>query len=297
MEKIKQQLNILKKSIIEKTKQFYSYNMQKKYSMLLSVKSICLLLAIILLLIPLIFYIGKSSEAATISQYTKKADDQSETILQLKLDVADLKREKEEIENKYNEIEIEFDNQKDEIALFNKLSDEDKKEITEKINKREAEETAKEELKQAEEAKKKEEERLAAEAAAKENTVTVATAENEYDYEKEYDVATQEVADILNDSFSNLGYFSFDDTDYTFTLHVTDPGLEDNIAAIMNGALPAEQWTHYITDGMVELSTTISNTYGYGWFSLAVANPFGSDYQLLKVVDGEVVYDFVDELN
>lgn len=298
MEKIKQQLHIIKKSIPKVINQLHK--LQQQYPQLIAVKNIALSLVVLILVIKLSYGVGKSTEATTISQYIKEVDSQSEIILQLKLDIADLKQKQDTAEVQYSELDVEYTEYKKEMALFEGLSEEDKKELSEKVKKRDTEEIAKkEENKKVEEAKKKEEERIAAEeeSAKKKEEEEIAASKVEYDYEKEYDAATQEVADTLNDSFSNLGYFTFDDTSYTFTLHVTDQGLKDNISAIMNGNLPKEQWTHYITDGMVELSTTISNTYGYGWFSLAVANPFGSDYQLLKVVDGVVMYDFVEELD
>lgn len=300
MKKIKEQLGKVKKKI-EILKNKFKH-LKEQYPKLLSFKGIVIELSILLTMIIISYGIGKSSEAMTISKYRDEINQQAETISKMKEDRMTLSKQKNELRDEYKNINNAFNDYKKETALFEQLTESDKEKITKELDKRKTEETAKKEEEKrlaAEAKKKKEEERLAAEEEVKkkeeEEINKVSSTEQVYGFEKEYALAAKEVNSILDNAFSNLGYFSFNYETNTFTFHITDQELKNNVVHVMEGGLPHEQWTYYITENFVGLSADISDTYGYGWFALAVANPFDSDYQLLKVIDGEIIYDFVNE--
>lgn len=130
----------------------------------------------------------------------------------------------------------------------------------------------------------------------KEETEQVEEASEVFDGEAEYNEAQAILDDVLNNAFSDLGYWEYNEATYSFVFSITDQELITSIGLIMNGQAPKELWSNHMTAGLLRLSETIGYTYGYGSFALEVRNPYDEDYVLLEVEDGFIIYDFVEEL-
>lgn len=130
----------------------------------------------------------------------------------------------------------------------------------------------------------------------KEETEQVEESAESFDVESEYNEAQLILDDILNNAYSDIGYWEYNETTYSFVFTITDQELITSIGLIMDGQAPDELWSQHMTSGLLELSESIGYTYGYGNFALEVRNPYNQDYTLLEVADGFIVYDFIDEL-
>lgn len=101
----------------------------------------------------------------------------------------------------------------------------------------------------------------------------------------------QEILDILNSSFYQFGFFEFDVSSKTYSLYLHDEALIHDINLMADGQLDTNFWTENMTSNFISLS---KQNMGYTY---DVRNPMNIDNTLLMVRDGDVYYDFVDDLN
>ncbi len=101
----------------------------------------------------------------------------------------------------------------------------------------------------------------------------------------------QEILDILNSSFYQFGFFEFDVSSKTYSLYLHDEALIHDINLMADGQLNTNFWTENMTSNFISLS---KQNMGYTY---DVRNPMNIDNTLLMVRDGDVYYDFVDDLN
>lgn len=183
--------------------------------------------------------------------------------------------------------------QTDEVA--EKEQAEKEKAEKEKAEKAEAERVAKEE--------QEKEEKLAAEKAAEEKAAEEKAAKEKAEAEKaeaekvakENETADQEQAhlSIMQESMSMYVDITFDKENKIFEMTPTDQQLISEIEMLPAGIGWAE-WQEMV-DGIVSMSKTNSDSLGEG-YSITLINPLNEENIILWVMDGEVIYNVVDEL-
>ena len=184
--------------------------------------------------------------------------------------------------------------EKDDNKSRSEMTDEDKAEAKRKYEeqKEKEEQAAKEE----QEAKQKAEEE--AEAQAKAEEAEKLRKENEAKEKAEQESADKEVAEtiFLQTMRENLGSFvdiKFDKTDKIYTMTPTDQGLINEISMLPTG-IGHEGWG-VLVDGMTELSKSGLDLVGEG-YSINLANPLNHENVILWIMDGEVIYNVIDDL-
>lgn len=170
----------------------------------------------------------------------------------------------------------------------------------EKAEKAEAERVAKEEQEKAEEkaAKEKEAEEKVAkeEEAAKEKAETEKAAKEKEAAEKDKQIVDdQEQAHlyIMQEHMSMYVDITFDKENKIFEMTPTNEQLITEIEMLPAGIGWAE-WQEMV-DGIVSMSKTNSDSLGEG-YSITLINPLNEENIILWVMDGEVIYNVVDEL-
>ena len=173
-------------------------------------------------------------------------------------------------------------------------SDEDKEEAKRKHEEQKAkeEQAAKEE----QEAKQKEEEEKEAQAKAEEEENQ--RKENEAKEKEEQEAAEQEDAEalylqIMNENVGSYVDIQFDKTSKTYTMTPTDQGLIDEISMLPMG-IGHEDWG-VLVDGMVSMSKSGKDLVGEG-YTINLVNPLNHENVILWIIDGEVIYNVIDDL-
>ena len=173
-------------------------------------------------------------------------------------------------------------------------SDEDKEEAKRKHEEQKAkeEQAAKEE----QEAKQKEEEEKEAQAKAEEEEKQ--RKENEAKEKEEQEAAEQEDAEeiylqIMRESVGTYVDIQFDKTEKTYVMTPTDQGLIDEISMLPMG-IGHEDWG-VLVDGMASMSKSGKDLVGEG-YSINLVNPLNHENVILWIIDGEVIYNVIDDL-
>ena len=173
-------------------------------------------------------------------------------------------------------------------------SDEDKEEAKRKHEEQKAkeEQSAKEE----QEAKQKEEEEKEAQAKAEEEEKQ--RKENEAKEKEEQEAAEQEDAEtiylqIMRENVGSYVDIQFDKTEKTYVMTPTDQGLIDEISMLPMG-IGHEDWG-VLVDGMTSMSKSGKDLVGEG-YSMNLVNPLNHENVILWIVDGEVIYNVIDDL-
>ena len=204
----------------------------------------------------------------------------------------------EEVNAKDTETEETIDKSRSESTDEDK--EEAKRENEEKKEKEEqaAKEKEKEEqaAKEEQEAKQKEEEEKEAQAKAEEEEKQ--RKENEAKEKEEQEAAEQEDAEALYLQLmrENVGSYvdiQFDKTSKNYTMTPTDPGLIDEISMLPMG-IGHEDWG-VLVDGMTSMSKSGKDLVGEG-YSMNLVNPLNHENVILWIVDGEVIYNVIDDL-
>ena len=189
---------------------------------------------------------------------------------------------------------IEETSDKDNNESQSEKTDEDKEEAKRKQEeqKEKEEQAAKEE----QEAKQKAEEEKEAQAKAEEEEKQ--RKENEAKEKEEQEAAEQEDAEtiylqIMRESVGTYVDIQFDKTEKTYVMTPTDQGLIDEISMLPMG-IGHEDWGTLV-DGMVSMSKSGKDLVGEG-YTINLVNPLNHENVILWIMDGEVIYNVIDDL-
>ena len=184
--------------------------------------------------------------------------------------------------------------EKDDNKSRSEMTDEDKAEAKQKYEeqKEKEEQAAKEE----QEAKQKAEEEAEAQAKAEE-------AEKLRKEQEAKEKAEQEAKDkadaeaiylqIMRDSVGTYVDIQFDKTEKTYVMTPTDQGLIDEISMLPMG-IGHEDWG-VLVDGMASMSKSGKDLVGEG-YTINLVNPLNHENVILWIMDGEVIYNVIDDL-
>ena len=184
--------------------------------------------------------------------------------------------------------------EKDDNKSRSEMTEEDKAEAKQKYEEKKAkeEQAAKEE----QEAKQKAEEE--AEAQAKAEEAEKERKENEAKEKAEKEAADKEDAEtiylqIMRESVGSYVDIQFDKTEKTYVMTPTDQGLIDEISMLPMG-IGHEDWG-VLVDGMASMSKSGKDLVGEG-YTINLVNPLNHENVILWIVDGEVIYNVIDDL-
>ena len=184
--------------------------------------------------------------------------------------------------------------EKDDNKSRSEMTDEDKAEAKQKYEEKKAkeEQAAKEE----QEAKQKAEEE--AEAQAKAEEAEKLRKENEAKEKAEQEATDKADAEeiylqIMRDSVGSYVDIQFDKTEKTYVMTPTDQGLIDEISMLPMG-IGHEEWG-VLVDGMASMSQSGKDLVGEG-YTMNLVNPLNHENIILWIVDGEVIYNVIDDL-
>ena len=158
------------------------------------------------------------------------------------------------------------------------------------------EEEAKQKAEEEQKAKQKAEEE--AEAQAKAEEAEKLRKENEAKEKAEKEATDKEDAEtiylqIMRDSVGSYVDIQFDKTEKTYVMTPTDQGLIDEISMLPLG-IGHEDWG-VLVDGMASMSKSGKDLVGEG-YSMNLVNPLNHENVILWIVDGEVIYNVIDDL-
>ena len=184
--------------------------------------------------------------------------------------------------------------EKDDNKSRSEMTEEDKAEAKQKYEEKKAkeEQAAKEE----QEAKQKAEEE--AEAQAKAEEAEKLRKEQEAKEKAEREATNKADAEtiylqIMRDSVGSYVDIQFDKTEKTYVMIPTDQGLIDEISMLPMG-IGHEDWGTLV-DGMASMSKSGKDLVGEG-YSMNLVNPLNHENVILWIVDGEVIYNVIDDL-
>ena len=191
--------------------------------------------------------------------------------------------EEEMIETTNAETEEVSDNSKTEMI------DKEKSE-TQKQNEEEKAEKEKAEKERAEKEKaekqKAEEEKAKAEEAKAEEKAKAEEAAAKGDNEEIY-------LQIMRESIGGYVDIQFQKAEKNFKLTPTDTGLIDEISMLPLG-VGHDDWA-VLVDGLTEMSKSGKELVGEG-YSISLINPLNHENVILWIMDGEVIYNVIDDL-
>ena len=180
--------------------------------------------------------------------------------------------------------------EKDDNKSRSEMTEEDKEEAKQKYEEKKAkeEQAAKEE----QEAKQK------AEAQAKAEEAEKLRKENEAKEKSEQESADKENAEtiylqIMRESVGSYVDIQFDKTEKTYVMTPTDQGLIDEISMLPMG-IGHEDWG-VLVDGMASMSKSGKDLVGEG-YTINLVNPLNHENVILWIMDGEVIYNVIDDL-
>ena len=188
----------------------------------------------------------------------------------------------------------------------NEVTDKDKEEQKAKEKAEAEREQEKKKAKEEQEAKQKAEEEQKAKQKAEEEAEAQAKAEeaeklrkeNEAKEKAEQEAAEQEDAEtiylqIMRESVGSYVDIQFDKTEKTYVMTPTDQGLIDEISMLPMG-IGHEDWG-VLVDGMASMSKSGKDLVGEG-YTMNLVNPLNHENVILWIMDGEVIYNVIDDL-
>ena len=206
--------------------------------------------------------------------------------------------EETEADTKTEETSEVTDKDKDEQKAEEEQKAKEKAEAERKQEEKKAkeEEEAKQKAEEEQKAKQKAEEE--AEAQAKAEEAEKLRKENEAKEKEEQEAAEQEDAEtiylqIMRDSVGTYVDIQFDKTEKTYVMTPTDQGLIDEISMLPMG-IGHEDWG-VLVDGMASMSKSGKDLVGEG-YSINLVNPLNHENVILWIIDGEVIYNVIDDL-
>ena len=186
--------------------------------------------------------------------------------------------------------------EKDDNKSRSEMTDEDKEEAKRKYEEEKAEEEAKQKAEEEQKAKQKAEEE--AEAQAKAEEAEKLRKEQEAKEKAEQEAADKEDAEtlylqIMRESVGSYVDIQFDKTEKTYVMTPTDQGLIDEISMLPMG-IGHEEWGTLV-DGMASMSKSGKDLVGEG-YTINLVNPLNHENVILWIMDGEVIYNVIDDL-
>src|SRR5699024_7058805 len=150
--------------------------------------------------------------------------------------------------------------------------------------------------KEEQEAKQKAEEEKETQAKAEE--AEKLRKENEAKEKAEKEAADKEDAEkiylqIMRESVGSYVDIQFDKTEKTYVMKPTDQGLIDEISMLTHG-IGHEDWG-VLVDGMASMSKSGKDLVGEG-YTINLVNPLNHENVILWIMDGEVIYNVIDDL-
>ena len=97
----------------------------------------------------------------------------------------------------------------------------------------------------------------------------------------------------MRDSVGSYVDIQFDKTKKTYVMTPTDQGLIDEISMLPMG-IGHEEWGTLV-DGMASMSKSGEDLVGEG-YTMNLVNPLNHENIILWIVDGEVIYNVIDDL-
>ena len=204
--------------------------------------------------------------------------------------------------------ETEADTKTEETSEVTDKDKEEQKSEEEQKAKEKAEAERKQEEKKAkeEEAKQKAEEEQKAKQKSEEEAEAQAKAEEAEKLRKENEAkekAEQEATEkadaeeiylqIMRESVGTYVDIQFDKTEKTYVMTPTDQGLIDEISMLPMGIGHAD-WG-VLVDGMTSMSKSGTDLVGEG-YTINLVNPLNHENVILWIIDGEVIYNVIDDL-
>ena len=190
--------------------------------------------------------------------------------------------------------------EKDDNKSRSEMTEEDKAEAKQKYEEKKAkeeqaakeEQEAKQKAEEEAQAKAEEAEKLRKEQEAKEK------AEQEAKEKAEKEAADKEDAEtiylqIMRDSVGSYVDIQFDKTEKTYVMTPTDQGLIDEISMLPMG-IGHEDWG-VLVDGMASMSKSGKDLVGEG-YTINLVNPLNHENVILWIIDGEIIYNVIDDL-
>ena len=212
--------------------------------------------------------IGTIGFVAIVAMFANTEEEMIETTNAETEEVSDNSKT-EMIDKEKSETQKQNEEEKAEKEKAEKEKAEKEKAEKEKAEKQKAEEKAK-----AEEAKAAEEKAKAEEAEAKED--------NEEIY-----------LQIMRESIGGYVDIQFQKAEKNFKLTPTDAGLIDEISMLPLG-VGHDDWA-VLVDGLTEMSKSGKELVGEG-YSISLINPLNHENVILWIMDGEVIYNVIDDL-
>ena len=157
--------------------------------------------------------------------------------------------------------------------------------------KAEEEQKAKQKAEEEQKAKQKAEEE--AEAQAKAEEAEKLRKENEAKEKAEQADAETIYLQIMRESVGSYVDIQFDKTEKTYVMTPTDQGLIDEISMLPMG-IGHEDW-EVLVDGMTSMSASGKDLVGEG-YTINLVNPLNYENVILWIMDGEVIYNVIDDL-
>ena len=184
--------------------------------------------------------------------------------------------------------------EKDDNKSRSEMTEEDKAEAKQKYEEKKAKEE--QDAKEKQEAKQKAEEEAEEQAKAEEEEKQ--RKENEAKEKEEQEAAEQEDAEtiylqIMRDSVGSYVDIQFDKSNKIYTMTPTDQGLIDEISMLPMG-IGHEDWG-VLVDGMASMSKSGKDLVGEG-YTINLVNPLNHENVILWIMDGEVIYNVIDDL-
>ena len=187
---------------------------------------------------------------------------------------------------------------KDDNKPRSEMTDEDKEEAKRKYEEEKAEEEQKAKEKAEEEQKAKQKAEEEAEAQAKAEEAEKLRKEQEAKEKAEQEATDKANAEeiylqVMRESVGSYVDIQFDKTEKTYVMTPTDQGLIDEISMLPMG-IGHEDWG-VLVDGMASMSKSGKDLVGEG-YSMNLVNPLNHENVILWIVDGEVIYNVIDDL-
>ena len=194
--------------------------------------------------------------------------------------------------------------EKDDNKSRSEMTEEDKAEAKQKYEEQKekdeqaAKQKEKEEQAAKEEQKAKQKAEEEAEAQAKAEEAEKLRKENEAKEKAEKEAADKEDVEtiylqIMRESVGSYVDIQFDKTEKTYVMTPTDQGLIDEISMLPMG-IGHEEWG-VLVDGMASMSKSGKDLVGEG-YTINLVNPLNHENVILWIMDGEVIYNVIDDL-
>ena len=175
------------------------------------------------------------------------------------------------------------------------VTDKDKEEAERKHEEQKAKEER--EAKEKAEAERKQEEQKAKQK-AEEEAEAQAKAEEAENLRKENEAKEKANAEeiylqIMRESVGSYVDIQFDKTEKNYVMIPTDQNLIDEISMLPLG-IGHEDWG-VLVDGMTSMSASGKDLVGTG-YTISLVNPLNHENVILWIMDGEVIYNVIDDL-